>query len=350
MSSHPTSVANDAATTTRHEITVTAIADKIGRNDLTADDQAEVDFWTAALEEHSNRAMLNISRQALAKLLGIIGKLRTEQREPVSQEAPGLPPGESPQRDAICDALTEALLYVGSLAHGAGERETINLRSELEIRGLARLLTARDGHHVNWIDANTRKLWERIGTALASRSAFSGIPRTENEESARLRFGVREIGTAPRRRDKWATRAREYFDERNRPAVSWDGMPSVQDQKRRRDRIAELLEALSSSGSPASPLSEKDVALVNELRYSAARAKVNVVLEVSEAAALCDLFARLSASAPSPEDAQAEICSAPHPTSPRRSCTLARGHDGVHESPDHCATHVWEGRDPGGEA
>jgi hypothetical protein len=270
MSSHPTSVANDAATTTRHEITVTAIADKIGRNDLTADDQAEVDFWTAALEEHSNRAMLNISRQALAKLLGIIGKLRTEQREPVSQEAPGLPPGESPQRDAICDALTEALLYVGSLAHGAGERETINLRSELEIRGLARLLTARDGHHVNWIDANTRKLWERIGTALASRSAFSGIPRTENEESARLRFGVREIGTAPRRRDKWATRAREYFDERNRPAVSWDGMPSVQDQKRRRDRIAELLEALSSSGSPASPLSEKDVALVNELRYSAA--------------------------------------------------------------------------------
>jgi hypothetical protein len=88
MSSHSTSVADDAATTTRHEITVTAIADKIGRNDLTADDQAEVDFWTAALEEHSNRAMLNISRQALAKLLGIISKLRTEQREPVSQEAP----------------------------------------------------------------------------------------------------------------------------------------------------------------------------------------------------------------------------------------------------------------------
>jgi hypothetical protein len=49
---------------------------------VTADDQAEIDFWTAALEEHSNRAMLNISRQALAKLLGIIGKLRTEQRAP----------------------------------------------------------------------------------------------------------------------------------------------------------------------------------------------------------------------------------------------------------------------------
>jgi hypothetical protein len=80
MSSHPTSVANDAATTTSHGNTVTAIADKIGRNDLTADDQAEVDFWTAALEEHSNRAMLNISRQALAKLLGIVEKLRTEQR------------------------------------------------------------------------------------------------------------------------------------------------------------------------------------------------------------------------------------------------------------------------------
>jgi hypothetical protein len=57
---------------------------------VSADDQAEIDFWTAALEEHSNRAMLNISRQALAKLLGIIGKLRTEQRETVSQEAPSM--------------------------------------------------------------------------------------------------------------------------------------------------------------------------------------------------------------------------------------------------------------------
>jgi hypothetical protein len=89
MSSHPTSVANDAATTTSHGNTVTAIADKIGRNDLTADDQAEVDFWTAALEEHSNRAMLNISRQALAKLLGIIGKLRTEQRAQSIRDAGG---------------------------------------------------------------------------------------------------------------------------------------------------------------------------------------------------------------------------------------------------------------------
>jgi ribosomal protein L37E len=51
---------------------------------MTADDQTEIDFWTAALEEHSNRAMLNISRQALAKLLGIIGKLRTEQRPPLA--------------------------------------------------------------------------------------------------------------------------------------------------------------------------------------------------------------------------------------------------------------------------
>jgi ribosomal protein L37E len=91
MSSHSTSAVNDRATTTRHENTVTAIADKIGRNDLTADDQAEVDFWTSALEEHSNRAMLNISRQALAKLLGIIGKLRTEQREP-ERSVSELPP------------------------------------------------------------------------------------------------------------------------------------------------------------------------------------------------------------------------------------------------------------------
>jgi hypothetical protein len=49
---------------------------------VTADDQAEIDFWTAALEEHSNRAMLNISRESLTRLLGIVGKLRTEQRTP----------------------------------------------------------------------------------------------------------------------------------------------------------------------------------------------------------------------------------------------------------------------------
>jgi hypothetical protein len=54
------------------------------------------------------------------------------------------------------------------------------------------------------------------------------------------------------------------------------------------------IERAASVISSASPLSEKDVALVNELRYSAARAKVNVVLEVAEAAALCDLIARLS--------------------------------------------------------
>jgi hypothetical protein len=83
MSSHSTSVANDRAPTTRHENTVTARADKIGRNDLTADDQAEIDFWTGMLEDHSNRAMLNISRESLTRLLGIIGKLRTEQRPPL---------------------------------------------------------------------------------------------------------------------------------------------------------------------------------------------------------------------------------------------------------------------------
>lgn len=55
----------------------TAITATVG---LSAEDQSEVDFWTGMLEEHSNRAMLNISRDALARLLGIIGNLRTEQR------------------------------------------------------------------------------------------------------------------------------------------------------------------------------------------------------------------------------------------------------------------------------
>lgn len=65
----------------------------------------------------------------------------------------------------------------------------------------------------------------------------------------------------------------------------------------------------SPSGSPpASPLSEEEIALVNELRYSAARAKVNVVLEVAESAALLAIIDRLAprSAAPAPGEGNEE--------------------------------------------
>jgi hypothetical protein len=76
------------AASTHDEATVFTNADTAGGKPMTADDQTEIDFWAGMLEEHSNRAMLNISRESLMRLLGIIGKLRTEQRTQSSQEAP----------------------------------------------------------------------------------------------------------------------------------------------------------------------------------------------------------------------------------------------------------------------
>jgi hypothetical protein len=127
---------------------------------VSADDQAEIDFWTAALEEHSNRAMLNISRQALAKLLGIIGKLRTEQREPVSQEAPNDWEGSYTM---LRDALEE---HLGAFISDGEEAEEY-----LYVQGIERI--AKHLAHVT------------------AKAFGGGIPRTENE---------------PTERDTWARR------------------------------------------------------------------------------------------------------------------------------------------------
>jgi hypothetical protein len=91
------------AASTHDEATVFTNADTAGGKPMTADDQTEIDFWTGMLEEHSNRAMLNISRESLTRLLGIIGKLRTEQRTiEVVDEMP-LPFATGPDPDAEND-------------------------------------------------------------------------------------------------------------------------------------------------------------------------------------------------------------------------------------------------------
>lgn len=100
--------------------------------------------------------------------------VETTDTTPGSDAAPyGLPAGESYQRNVVCDALTDALLYVGDLAHEAGERTTIDLRDTTHACGLARLLTTSDVEgYDDALGENIRVLWEKIGRAT-SRAALS---------------------------------------------------------------------------------------------------------------------------------------------------------------------------------
>lgn len=100
--------------------------------------------------------------------------VETTDTTPGSEAEPyGLPAGESYQRNVVCDALTDALLYVGDLAHEAGERTTIDLRDTTHACGLARLLTTSDVEgYDDALGENIRVLWEKIGRAT-SRAALS---------------------------------------------------------------------------------------------------------------------------------------------------------------------------------
>jgi NTP pyrophosphatase (non-canonical NTP hydrolase) len=137
MSQALTSAARAAAASTHDEATVFTNADTAGGKPMTADDQTEIDFWTAALEEHSNRAMLNISRQALAKLLGIIGKLRTEQRAESIREMQAVNSQRSVRWMAGSPGWT-TLEIAGELAGEVGELANVCKklrRSEMGVPG-----------------------------------------------------------------------------------------------------------------------------------------------------------------------------------------------------------------------
>lgn len=87
----------------------------------------------------------------------------------------GLPPDESPARDAVCNALVAELLSVGHTASGAGERTTVNLCDENELRGLARFLTARDGRGRDGPFGERRRIfWETLGRILSQHAYGEG--------------------------------------------------------------------------------------------------------------------------------------------------------------------------------
>jgi hypothetical protein len=98
----------------------------------------------------------------------------------------GLPPGESDQRNAVCDALTVALLYCGDLAYHADERTTIDLRDEGHVRALARLLTTRDAKGRDGsLGDTTRVLWQSIGAALNSTASTTAPASLDNSHSTK---------------------------------------------------------------------------------------------------------------------------------------------------------------------
>lgn len=99
-----------------------------------------------------------------------------EQAEP-TQDA--LPPGESPQRTALCDAMVQMWTYAGRLAEAADEGITLDdtpgepwmfdLRNPKAARALARLLTTRDAEGRDGeLGEQTRAFWNRLRDSLAA--------------------------------------------------------------------------------------------------------------------------------------------------------------------------------------
>ncbi len=93
----------------------------------------------------------------------------------------GLPRGESAARNEICDALTEAIVWLGELADAADESTTLDIRRDrhvgeddgsLTVRALLRLLTQneRDARHRTDLDEMMERTWQRVGRALAPTS------------------------------------------------------------------------------------------------------------------------------------------------------------------------------------
>jgi hypothetical protein len=87
----------------------------------------------------------------------------------------GLPCDESPERNAVCDLVVAALLEIGKTADGAGERTTVNLLDEGELRGLVRFWTAVDseGRDGPWGEAK-QKFWRDLGLVLNGRTSHVG--------------------------------------------------------------------------------------------------------------------------------------------------------------------------------
>jgi hypothetical protein len=194
---------------------------------VTADDQAEIDFWTAALEEHSNRAMLNISRESLTRLLGIVGKLRTEQRTPqldLGERETWLTVEQEVNRDLV------GSLQILERFTGTAEEKRFHAK---KVRGLfARLLASRSVissasplsekdvyllEHLRVVSHGLDSMWaiwiRRLLAIIARLSASAPSPEDKgSEEALRLAFlaGVEDAVGPERCGAEYDAPSREY--------------------------------------------------------------------------------------------------------------------------------------------
>ncbi len=106
----------------------------------------------------------------------------------------GLPRGESAARDEICDALTEAIVWLGELADAANESTTLDIRRDrhvgeddgsLTVRALMRLLTQneRDARHRTDMDEMMERTWQRVGRALVPTARPTQVPGFEGRDA-----------------------------------------------------------------------------------------------------------------------------------------------------------------------
>lgn len=130
-----------------------------------------VDCIRHAARHWSARDECDLTRPILSEAANALEQLSAERESGASLGALdgfGLPCDESPERNTVCDLLTKELLVVGETAYHAGEKTTLDLRDERDVRGLLRYLTAvhsegRDGPY----GERKQVLWRELGRVLS---------------------------------------------------------------------------------------------------------------------------------------------------------------------------------------
>ena len=124
-------------------------------------------LWDLSLEhfEKGKRPDYDRLTKLAVAFVGVVRRAALPVREGPSEDA--LPAGESPARDAVCDALIANLMFLGAVADAAGERTTIDLADREQVQSLTRLMTTRDPRGRDGELGNVnRTLWNAVRAAL----------------------------------------------------------------------------------------------------------------------------------------------------------------------------------------
>lgn len=146
-------------------------------------------------ERHSKVTVKRLRREFIeererfeAMLSAALAPSSVPEEAPAATKGIGLPRGESAARDEICDALAEAITWLGELGDAANESTTLDIRRDrhvgeddgsMTVRGLLRLLTQneRDEQHRTDLDELMERTWQRVGRALRPTATISPVER-----------------------------------------------------------------------------------------------------------------------------------------------------------------------------